>query len=108
MIKINIAKDFSEIPGGRYKNESAFSGEEFRENILKIKLEEAQKKNDIIEVELDGCYGYPSSFLDEAFGGLVRENNGDDVLKYFKFISEDQPGLVTKIENDMRMNMKNK
>ena len=34
MIQINIAQDFSNTPGGRYKVNGPYSGEEFRDNIL--------------------------------------------------------------------------
>jgi hypothetical protein len=44
------------------------SGEAFRE----IHLEPALREGKQISVELDGTIGYGSSFLEEAFGGLVR------------------------------------
>lgn len=65
---INIAADFSRTPGGRYRTDGPASGEEFRESVLIPALEE----NNSIVIELDGTRGYPSSFLEEAFGGLVR------------------------------------
>ena len=68
---INIATDFSRTPGGRYRTDGPSSGEDFRERILIPALEESQS----ITVELDGTRGYPSSFLEEAFGGLVRRLN---------------------------------
>ena len=34
MIKINIAYDFTDIPGTRYRSQSEYSGEEFREELL--------------------------------------------------------------------------
>lgn len=67
---INVAKDFTRFPAGRYKSDGPFSGERFREEILAPAL----KENDVLEVNLDGVAGYGSSFLDEAFGGLVRKN----------------------------------
>ena len=65
--KINVAADFSKFPAGRYLNDGKFSGEAFRERL--VSLLAAGKK---VLVELDGTYGYGSSFLEEAFGGLVR------------------------------------
>lgn len=47
------------------------SGEEFREKYLIPALESGEN----INVELDGTIGYGSSFLEEAFGGLVRRLN---------------------------------
>ena len=41
MIKINIAEEYSEIPGGRYIKEGNYSGEDFREKILTPKFIQA-------------------------------------------------------------------
>jgi len=65
---INIAKDFSDVPAGRYRADGAFSGEVFREDVLLPALQRDAKVN----VQLDGVEGYSSAFLEEAFGGLVR------------------------------------
>lgn len=66
MTDVKIADDFSKTPGGRYRTDGPFSGEEFREEFLKPALNDSQK----VTVYLDGTRGYPSSFLDEAFAGL--------------------------------------
>jgi hypothetical protein len=68
MTVIEIAKDFSPAPAGRFRTDGDFSGEAFREDYLRKALEGSSA----VEVVLDGAYGYGSSFLDEAFGGLVR------------------------------------
>jgi hypothetical protein len=65
---LNVAREFSVTPGGRYRRISQFSGEEFRETLL----EPALRGNEAVEVELDGVLGYGSSFLEEVFGGIVR------------------------------------
>ena len=72
-MSINIARDYSAAPGGRYVKDGKFSGEEFREKVLGPKLKTALRSNDTVEVDLDGTYGFSSSFLDEVFGGLVRD-----------------------------------
>jgi STAS-like domain of unknown function (DUF4325) len=66
--RISIANDFSRVPAGRYKADGPFSGERFREELLLPML----RKGGRLEVELDGVEGYGSSFLEEAFGGLIR------------------------------------
>jgi hypothetical protein len=66
-LTINIARDFSDTPGGRSARLGPKSGEEFRSI-----LAEALDKNDRVEVVLDGTEGYGSSFLEEVFGGIVR------------------------------------
>lgn len=69
MIYVNIAKDFTRFPAGRYKRNGATSGEDFRERFL----EPALQKGEHITVNFDGTVGYGSSFLEEAFGGVIRK-----------------------------------
>lgn len=65
---ISVARDFSRAPGPRLVRQGSWSGEEFRGC-----LEQALRRYDRVVVDLDGTRGYDSSFLEEAFGGLVRE-----------------------------------
>jgi len=64
---ISLARDFSRHPGPRFKEQGPFSGEAFRKVLL-----DALSKSDIVIVDLDGTSGIGSSFIDEAFGGLVK------------------------------------
>lgn len=68
-IVLNIAKQFSRSPAGRYLTDGPFSGQAFRETLLLPALRQSKA----VEVQLDGALGFGSSFLEEAFGGLVRE-----------------------------------
>ena len=97
MIIINVAKDFSETPGGRLISEGPYSGELFREDVLKPRYDEAIANSDKLQINMDGCFGFPSSFIEESFGGLVRTLNGTDILACIEFISNDQPSLVDYI-----------
>ncbi|MEN3382545.1 MAG: hypothetical protein V7608_2589 [Hyphomicrobiales bacterium] len=65
---IEVATDFSRFPGGRFRTDGPHSGEQFREE----RLVPALHGNDLVVVNLDGVAGFPSSFLEESFGGLVR------------------------------------
>ena len=65
---LTIAQDFSRSPSGRYFSDGPNSGQRFREEFLYPAL-----SADKVEVVLDGVLTLGSSFLDEAFGGLVRE-----------------------------------
>lgn len=100
-IIMKVAKDFTESPGTRYAKDGKFSGEEFREKLLKPKYKEALKAKEKLIVNLDGGYGYPTSFLEEAFGGLVREkvDSKDNLLSNIQIISEDDPALVNEIRD---------
>lgn len=97
MLSINISKDFSETPGARYRSEGDYSGEEFRESMLKPKFEEALQNNEKLTINLDGGYGYPTSFLEEAFGGLARIYSPEKVLPVLEFVSYDEPSLIREI-----------
>ncbi|WP_082223900.1 STAS-like domain-containing protein [Pseudorhodobacter wandonensis] len=99
---INIAIDFTKFPGGRYPQDGEGNGTSFREKFLLPVL----KANKTAEVILDGALGYPSSFLEEAFGGLVRTDgySPEKVLATFTFIAK-QPGFqrfVKLIESYVR------
>ena len=66
---INIAKDFAEIPYGRTKKHGPENGTVFRKILV-----EALKENDVVKVDFEDLIFIPgSSFMDEAFGGLTRE-----------------------------------
>lgn len=67
---INLAYDFTNAPGGRYRWQGEFSGEEFREDVLVPALAESRQ----VVIDLNGALGLPSSFLDEAFGELLRQH----------------------------------
>ena len=43
-------------------------------------------------------FGYATSFLEEAFGGLVREFADPDILNII-IISEEEPAWLAKIES---------
>jgi hypothetical protein len=68
-IVVSIANDFSRYPAGRARSHGPNSGERFREDILWPKL--SNPINSVL-IQLDGTRGYNSSFLEEAFAGLLR------------------------------------
>ena len=87
MSRIVVSKDFSEFPAGRFRNEGPKSGQAFREDILVPML----KANTEVTIDLDGTEGYGSSFLEEAFGGLVRTEkySSQDLKQNLKLSSSD-------------------
>ncbi len=94
-VLISIANDFSRFPAGRYSKDGPFSGEDFRSRILQPHLD----KGETIEINFDGALGYGSSFLEEAFGGLVR--NGyvmSDLLRRLVLQSTDDT-LIAEVQH---------
>jgi len=85
-VRISIASDFSRYPAGRFKTDGPFSGERFRDEVLVPRLKEGKK----VDLYLDGTLGYGSSFLEEAFGGLVRVHGLDsEVIDRLAIYSSD-------------------
>ncbi len=75
---IDVGRDYSPFPGGRVREDGPFNGQEFREDVLMPALLAA----DHVVIVIDSAKGYGSSFLEEAFGGLVR--NGGFSLSELK------------------------
>lgn len=98
MYMIIKIRDFTITPGGRYKKHGKYSGEEYRESILIPAYNKAKDNNEGLCVDLDGTYGYPSSFLEEAFGGLARAYPSDDLLNHLDFISYEDPEEINRIK----------
>lgn len=71
MRNIVIAKEFSRTPFGRYTTDSPNSAERFRRDFLVPALKGEEKE---VIVDFRGiALGVGSSFLEEAFGGLIRK-----------------------------------
>jgi len=95
VLKIAVAKDFSDSTGGRVPMEGPNSGEEFRDNLLIPALNNHSGK---IFIDLDGTDGYGSSFLEESFGGLIRKGfKADDLLNRFIFKSEEDDSYIDEV-----------
>ena len=93
--------NFSEFPGPRYINLGPDSGELFRKTVL---LREIEENNGEIAVVLDGAFGYGSSFLDEAFGGLIRDGVPKEIVLKIcdNLVSEEDPSLKLEITQWVR------
>lgn len=101
---LKISKDFTTSPGPRYQSEGKFSGELFRNSVLYPAVAEAINSNHELVIDLDGTSGYGTSFLEESFGGLIRENHlsHSKLTAVLKFVSKEEPDLITEIEEYMQ------
>lgn len=90
MKTIDIGKDFSPVPSGRYRSKGRFTGEVFREDFLVPAL----RNFDVVSVNLDHTEGFGSSFLDEAFGGLVTAGiiQKSELLQRLNLVGESPAG----------------
>ncbi len=93
-ITIKIAYDYTTTPGVRESEEGDYSGEEFLSRILLPKFKQALSEKKKVFIDLDDTAGYATSFLEAAFGGLVREyKDWKIVLANLEFKSKDDPFL---------------
>ena len=86
VVTVDIAKDFSPFPAGRFVSDGPFPGEKFRSVLVGLLA-----KSRTVVVKMDGTIGYGSSFLEEAFGGLVRLEgfSASDLRKRLRLESSD-------------------
>ncbi len=96
-LTIKVA-EFSQTPKGRYyPKDGLYTGDKFRQEYLEPNF----SKYDKIIIDLDDLYGCPSSFREEAFGGLARIHSESEVMKKLTFICTDEPPLIDDIHNDI-------
>ncbi len=95
----SIARNFSLNPGPRKIRQGANSGEALRKRLAGF-LAGASGK---VMIELDGTKGMGSSFLDEAFGGLVTYEGMDakQLLRRLIFRSLVDPSYVEEIRESI-------
>lgn len=68
-------KDWTTLPGARFRKEGPGSAEEFRDEHLLPLLEYCVNRDELLYVHLDGCAGFATSFLEEVFGGTRRRSD---------------------------------
>ncbi len=90
---IDIARDFTRFPAGRFRKDGHFSGERFRDELLVPRLERGER----VMIRLDGTIGYGSSFLEEAFGGLVRKGFNPSVIEKLVLLESSDQSLTSEI-----------
>lgn len=105
-IEIKIARDFTPTPGPRYIRESDIdnSGESFRKKILYPAFKKALEEKKRIIVDLDGTAGYGTSFLEESFGGLIREEKIEyqTIINNLEIISKEEEFLIDDIQHYLK------
>lgn len=90
---IDVGRDFTRYPAGRDKKDGPFCGEIFRQRFLEPRL----AKRERVIVNLDSALSYGSSFLEEAFGGLIRLGYGKDLVLSLVDLKTEDPILKEEI-----------
>lgn len=98
---INVAKDFSDAPGARYRSDGPKSGEEFLQDMLEDKFLSARDAKAVLFIDLDGTWGYASSFISGAFGGLAKKYGAAVVRKHLSYKSDEDPLLLDRISREI-------
>ena len=100
---LSVATDFSQTPGPRYSSDGKSSAEEFRSFHLLPALSKARSDGQKLLIVLDGTSGYAASFLEEAFGGLIRHGSmqPDEAIDLLEFESVEEPELIEEIKGFM-------
>lgn len=86
-VLVDLGRDFSRTPGGRYRADGQASAEDFRERLCEPVLDRGEH----LTVDLDGPIGLGSSFMEEAFGGLVRRYGLERFTALVTIRSESRP-----------------
>ena len=97
-----IAKEFSEAPGARDEKDGVNSGKIFLDNLLEPRFNLAKKGEYLLKIDLDGVFGYPSSFVSGSFGALSKSYTSEVVLKYIVFKSDRRPIRIDKIIEEIK------
>ena len=96
---IDVARDFSPVPYGRYPSEGPDNAERFREE----QLIPAIKQHNHVVVDLSGYLYYGSSFLEETFAGLIRAGfTPDELIDKVTVIHERLPSVVLEAEDYLK------
>jgi hypothetical protein len=92
--QINLAAEYNEFPFGRYPEHGPYNGQRFRDE----QLAPALRAGESLEIDLSGARGLAPSFLEEAFGGLIRLGfDLDDLLQRIRVFSRVDPSLEAEV-----------
>ena len=87
---IDLAEEFSRRPFGRYRDDGEYSAEIF----LEEHLVPAIRNHDHVTLILSGTNYYGSSFLEETFGGLVRNGfTAEELHEKLKILHDKLPSV---------------
>lgn len=99
---IYVANDFYPRPSGRYLKDGQYTGEAFRNRVLIPRLQKIQSsgQDEPLVIDFSDVTMAGSSFLEEAFGGLVRTKlfSKDFLNKVLIIKSPRRPVINDRIE----------
>lgn len=95
---INVANDFSLMPSGRHRSDGSYTGDHFYEILIK-EIEKVPEDEKII-INFDGVLAAGSSFLEQAFAGLIREKkiSKNQFFNKFEIVANEYPEIREKVK----------
>ena len=97
-MKLRVMDKMKTLPGPRYRRQGPGSGEEFRDDHLAGAFDKAVAEGKVLIVDMDGATrGYPTSFLEEAFGGLARLRGTKQVHAHIDIRCTSEPMLRLEV-----------
>ena len=100
-MEIHVATQYTRTPDVRFEHQNkGKSGEGFRDKILLPKLKECINRREKLYVYFDGCRGAGVSFLEEAFGGLIRKGiSYADIQSFLVIVWNNNPRKLIQIDS---------
>ena len=97
-MNFKVATEFYKRPLGRNRNQGTYTGEAFREDHL-VPLLKRLSPGEKLSLDFTGVTMNGSSFLEEAFGGLIRNHNysRQDLETLLEFSFPRRPSLEQKV-----------
>lgn len=92
---IHLAQEFSPCPAGRFQSDGPFPGATFRDTILLPAIE--NNDNEKVVIDFAGTEMAGSSFLEEAFGGMVRAGVSEALLQKKLELNSPRPSDLKRI-----------
>lgn len=83
--------DWHRTPGPRLREIGPWSAEQFMDEVVLPKFDEAVAAGEVLTIDLDGVAGYLASFLEETFGGLSRKYGRDVVEGHLNIVCTHDP-----------------
>jgi|AOAMet1_18_M0_10_1038524.scaffolds.fasta_scaffold11385_2 hypothetical protein len=94
-IQYKFVEEYSKYPGVRFIRLGPFSGEDFRENVLREVFD--TEKVDIAIDATGVVTSFSPSFLDECFGQLAKDYGITEFKNKVFIFSDDNPNLAEKM-----------
>jgi hypothetical protein len=93
---IIIAEEFGDTAGARDYEDGDYSGKEFYGNFLLPRFIKAVEGQYALLIDIDGFWGWPSSFVSGSFGLLSKEKGAKLVLDHLRFKCDSNPMKIEK------------